>query len=166
MKIINDKCNTQLDCCLISYYSNGSVESLLHADNERSLDQNSPMCNIAIGSDRIIEFCDIRTKTKLGFAEVTEGSILVMQKGCQQNLKHRVPALPGAGPRFCLSFRKTAAGVLKLDDSVNSPPPPSPPPKESPPSKFEQLIIGDFLTRGIKINNCLTITKPGVYQMI
>ena len=161
MQNINDRYNTQLDSCLIAYYSSGSVTYPLHADDEMSLDQNSPIYNITVGSDRLIEFCDIRTKVKLGYANVSEGSILVMKKGCQQNLRHQLPALPGAGPRFCLSFRKTAAGVLKLDNSINSTPPPSPPPKQSPPSKVEHIIVGDSLTRDIKINNCITITKPG-----
>ena len=65
MDEISQICGYTLDSCLVSYYHDGLAATPLHSDDEKSLDPNSPTCNVSIGSERTIDFCDINTKHKL-----------------------------------------------------------------------------------------------------
>ena len=163
-----------LDSCLISYYHNNYVSGPAHSDNEDLLEPNSPMCNVSIGPPRPIQFSDIKTKVPLCNIMMAPQSLLTMEKGCQENLLHQV--LPSEhninGPRFCLSFRKLASGKLLSHDSS--------PDKSSDSIRddiathehldtheyldtIEHLVVGDSLTRFIKVPNTVTLTKGGAH---
>ena len=115
MKEINSKFGVNMNSCLVSYYSKGSVYARLHDDSENSLDQNEPICVVSLGAERTIEFFhqgqDGRSKCVHSITP-PDGSLYVMLPGCQQNFKHRVKSDSQINKgRYCLSFRRILPSV-------------------------------------------------------
>ena len=154
---LSDVCGYSLDSCLLSFYEDSKTASPRHADNEKSLDPNAPICSISFGPDRIIDFYDIKTGHKLSSVAMNDRTTLIMKRGCQSNLKHQVQPAAEEGTRFCLSFRKSAPGVLKVFDTSGSSVSPSPQKLD----KIQHIILGDSLTCGVELPNTLTLTKSG-----
>ena len=50
MEEVSNLCGYKLDSCLVSYYHDGIVGNPRHADDEKSLDTNAPICNVSIGA--------------------------------------------------------------------------------------------------------------------
>ena len=107
---LNDDLGIDLDSCLITRYVVKEQSLSLHQDNEAEIDQTRPMCNISIGSTRQIEFCDSDSEEsgELKYViNLVEGSLVIMQPGCQSQLWHKVPSVAhSASVRYSLSFRK------------------------------------------------------------
>ncbi|NQZ52154.1 MAG: alpha-ketoglutarate-dependent dioxygenase AlkB [Moritella sp.] len=100
-----------LNACLISCYPTAKKSLGLHADNERSICQETPMCNVSIGCTRKIEFVPIKGdgRTLCSF-DLEHGSLNVLNPGCNSVFKHRVPPgtheVNGNNVRYVLSFRR------------------------------------------------------------
>lgn len=112
MEKINSELNLQLDACLVIRYVHGNEALSLHQDNESVLDDAHPIVITSLGSARTLEFWDSRSEStgKL-VKKVTpvQGDLLLMNKGCQDNLWHKVlvdRSSDSSGSRFALSFRK------------------------------------------------------------
>lgn len=85
------KCN--LNCCLITYFKNGSTGIRLHHDNEDSLDQTQPIVVVSVGAVRRIEFIDNEHEPYMGSdltLDPSDCSVYVMSPGTQQFFRHRV----------------------------------------------------------------------------
>lgn len=127
---LNTEMDLHLNSCLITHYKSQETSLGWHQDNEDIFDHESPIVNLSLGSSRTIEFHDKNNATGSFFLQ--EGSILVMKKGCQEHLWHRV--LPHSEesvqqtPRFCLSFRRVTAPpkITDFEKSVRKTPQKSP----------------------------------------
>lgn len=182
MDLLNEKLDLKLDCCLVSLYKSVQSKVNLHSDNEDIIDQNHSICNISIGSNRVIEFQDIVTSDIVASIKMEHGSLVSMAPGTQQKLQHQVlpqddlvKANVTDKVRYCLSFRKLAntnSASVVVPEKLSVPPPlnniklfddsalSDNTHKDIPP--ITNLIIGDSLTRDIAPNiNTLTLTKGG-----
>ncbi|NRB82046.1 MAG: alpha-ketoglutarate-dependent dioxygenase AlkB, partial [Saccharospirillaceae bacterium] len=106
---INSNFNVDLNSCLVTYYRDGTSGLRPHSDNEKSMDPLSPICVFSVGSDRQIRFFSQYQSTSeepLLSVIPGEGSLYIMEPGCQSFFVHQVPSSRKSGPRFSLSFRK------------------------------------------------------------
>ena len=104
--------NNKLNSCLITCYGNAKKKLDLHSDNEPEMCQFTPICNVSFGCTRKIEFVPIYGGHKdpiLSF-DLDNCSLNIMQPGCNQFLKHRIPPgkhiVNGNNVRYVLSFRR------------------------------------------------------------
>ena len=106
---VNTKFESELNCVLISYYKNGSVNCRLHRDDEASLDASQPIVVVSIGATRRVEFLDNDRESWMAsdlILDPTDCSMYVMHAGCQQNCRHRVRMDKKVHhERLCFSFR-------------------------------------------------------------
>ena len=107
--------NACLDSCLILKYTSLSSSISPHADNEESIDQHQPICNISIGSKRTIEFITYAGHEPVTSVEMQDRSITIMKPGTQSVLKHMVRPKTNTDTqdavnkiRWCFSFRARA----------------------------------------------------------
>ena len=56
MASFNKRFNTNNDSCLVLKYTMSTTTTRLHADDELNLDQSQSICNLTIGSSRVIKF--------------------------------------------------------------------------------------------------------------
>ena len=113
-----------LDSCLVLKYSCASASTSLHADDESSLDQAKPICNISIGSVRTLEFFSFDGKKRVTSYKMESGSMVHMKPGTQQALKHCVRGKSSKSPelRFSLSFRALAKQSSSIQPHIPEPP--------------------------------------------
>lgn len=138
---LNTEMGTDLNSCLVTQYKSQDIALGFHQDNEDLFDPNSSIFNVSLGSSRTIEFRDAPTATTgtlIHSVFLQEGSVLIMKRGCQERLWHRVLRHPDDStqqtPRFCLSFRRVVASprvteVSILQESQKSQAPAPSPPK-------------------------------------
>lgn len=118
MERLNTEFDCTLDSCLLSFYGSTEVVVPPHCDDEVVIDQGHFICNVSLGSSRVINFynkSDI--KTPIVTQEMVDGSVLLMLPGCQGLYKHGVE--PGVSDgteqsRCCLSFRKVNKPTVSL----------------------------------------------------
>ena len=105
----NSEYNCNLNCCLVSYFKNGTTGIRLHHDNEDSLDHTEPIVVVSIGAVRRIEFIDNEHEPYLGsdlILDPSDCSAYVMHPGTQQYYRHRVRCNKRVRKdRFSFSFR-------------------------------------------------------------
>ena len=93
MNKINSTYGYSLNCSLVSFYKNGQVRARLHSDDEAELDHTQPIVVVSLGVVRTVQFVDKGQESfrhnALSF-NPSEGSLYVMQAGCQQRFQHRV----------------------------------------------------------------------------
>ena len=73
------------------------------------MDPLRPICVFSLGSDRQIHyFFQYQATSEQPKMSITprEGSLYIMEPGCQSYFIHPVPSTRKSGPRFSLSFRK------------------------------------------------------------
>ena len=174
-KLLNATLGRKLDSCLISYFSSHQSYLNSHADDESIFHKDSPMCNLCIGADRIME---LTAKTKYSTRQsstppyqilLQNKSLLIMNPGCQDHLLHAIPPSknPDDGPRIVFSYRETDSGKTSssapypISASHDNPVSISPTIKTS-------LIVGTSITRPLiperlckKGNSCINISKGG-----
>ena len=115
---INSTFNVDLNSCLVTYYRDGRSGLRPHSDNEKSMDPLSPISVFSVGSDRQIHFySQYQASSEAPVLSITpgEGSLYIMEPGCQSYFYHKVPSTRQSGPRFSLSFRK------RVPDNPESP---------------------------------------------
>ena len=93
------------NACLLNYYPDGKSSIGWHSDDERDINQNSPIISVSLGDSR-----DFYIREKFGDKNtiklrLNNGDILVMGSGTQKNYLHSVPKRAKAGPRISLTFR-------------------------------------------------------------
>ena len=173
MSCLNQKDTSQkpFNSCLVSFYRDGTVSSPIHSDNEDLFDLSSPVGNMSLGPTRLIEFkkskADI-TPT-LSF-ELPHQSILYMMPGCQNKLLHQlVQSDMPTGGRFSLSFRVISDEAIKDHSfpdtegyqSKHSAVKRTDINKSSVTGVIEHVILGDSLTRHVKLPNTLNLCQGG-----
>ncbi len=131
MEKINSEHHVKMNSCLVTCFKDGTSGIRLHCDDEDEIDQESPICVFTIGEERKVEFLSAyQTASETPLLAITpkEGSLYLMQPGCQSFFRHRVPSMRSStGVRYSLSFRRklspeptTTTGKLELDSPVKS----------------------------------------------
>ena len=144
MQDLNARYNVDLNSCLVSYFKNGQSKMKYHDDNEETLDQTSPMCILSLGAERTVDFIhhgqDGRSKP-LHSLTPADGSLYIMEAGCQQFFQHRVRGDKGiSSDRFSLSFRRMIpSSVITTETTLHPSQLPAQPPTTAPtlPSTIE-----------------------------
>ena len=194
MEQINKQLDCSLDCCLVSRYVDVASGLSPHNDDEPIIDQSHVICNLSIGATRTIQFHQYSNESNGGEQVISydmlNRSLLLMLPGCQQQLKHTL--IPGSKTdgnqlRYCLSFRKQSKPMDYIKPSpIICKSTPRPQFEGMHPSRLATIhksgstqsiggsykkpsighvIVGDSLTRGIDLPDCVTITKGVVrYQ--
>ncbi len=110
MNIFNNRFNANNDSCLILKYTTSSSRTSLHADDEKCLDQSQPICNLTIGSSRVIKFLTSTDKREVCSIEMKDKGVVVMHPGTQQSLLHKVQGdnHKTKALRYSISFRTLA----------------------------------------------------------
>lgn len=93
--------------CLCNYYLNGKSNISFHSDNEEKGDIEC-IASVSIGEKREFGFrkknCDEKKIIKK--IELESGSLLIMDKGCQENYEHSLLANKNLkNPRLNITFR-------------------------------------------------------------
>ncbi len=165
MDIVNNHKSTtgDMDSCLVSRFNSHKTKLSLHRDDEPLISQKSSICTMSFGAPRQLELVfdgkkNFRTDLSL---PATDRSLNIMKPGCQQAMRHRVPAgkasnIDSPSWRYSLSFRKLAPpSCPEQQTSPNKPTHPSPntrthgqPTIPGPSPKYVNLIAGDsFVAR-------------------
>ncbi len=110
MDMFNARFNASNDSCLILKYTSSSTSTSLHADDEDNLDDSEPICNLTVGTSRVIKFVSKSGQREVCRIEMKDKGVVVMRPGTQTSMLHTVP---GDGKRtktlrFSLSFRTLA----------------------------------------------------------
>lgn len=99
-------CGHQFNSCLLNLYHHGDEGMGWHSDDEKELDQDSPIASLSFGGRRKFSF---RHKQDLSKASLflDDGSLLLMQAPTQLHWQHALlkTKLP-VKPRINLTFRK------------------------------------------------------------
>ena len=115
---INVNLGLDLNSCLVTLFKNGRSSIRLHHDDEPEMDPSAPICVLTVGEGRQVDFLSryqSATEAPLLSIKPKEGSLYVMESGCQEWFKHRVPATAvSVGLRFSLSFRKKISATPEL----------------------------------------------------
>ena len=99
-------CGHQFNSCLLNLYHHGDEGMGWHSDDEKELDQNSPIASLSFGGRRKFSF---RNKKDLSKASLflDGGSLLLMQPPTQTYWQHALLKTKVAvTPRINLTFRK------------------------------------------------------------
>ena len=150
VKSVMDKVNSMFLCkmntVLVSCYHRGAVNCRLHDDNESTLDQSQPICELSLGVKRRVEFVAKDKEYKYAadlVLEPEDSSLYIMKAGCQEDYLHRVRTNRSIKEhRFSLSFRCFVGP--NQDKSVSFLTPPAPPPSAQITSKTVQPIPQSF----------------------
>ena len=120
MTSLNKKYGTDYNACLVQLYRDGSSGVRLHEDLEVTMDPNHPIGVLSVGAERRVEFLhnyQISSEPAVKTVNAKNGTLYVMEAGCQKYFRHRVPASKGVTkPRFSLSFRR----FVPLSDSAEN----------------------------------------------
>ncbi len=110
MDLFNTRFNANNNSCLILKYTTSSTSTSLHADDEDNLDDSEPICNLTIGSSRVIKFVTKSGQKDVCSIEMKDKGVVVMKPGTQKALLHTVRGdnKKTKALRYSLSFRTFA----------------------------------------------------------
>ena len=110
MRSLNKRFKTNNDSCLILKYTTSTSSTREHADDESNLDQSQPICNLTIGSSRVIKFLTKSGKREVRSISMKDNGVVLMKPGCQKELLHKVQGdnKRADSLRYSLSFRTLA----------------------------------------------------------
>jgi alkylated DNA repair dioxygenase AlkB len=92
--------------CLLNLYHSGEEGVGWHSDDEKSLENNSPIASISFGAERAFSFKHKKTKETRGVT-LEAGSLLIMKDETQLHWLHSIPKTKKVSrPRINLTFRK------------------------------------------------------------
>jgi alkylated DNA repair dioxygenase AlkB len=103
--MVEERCGTPFNSCLLNLYANGNEGMAWHSDDERTLARSSAIASVSFGAER--RFC-FKHKRLAHTAEVVleHGSLLVMKGETQTHWLHSIPkAKRITEPRINLTFR-------------------------------------------------------------
>ena len=127
MASFNKRFNTNNDSCLVLKYTSSTTTTREHADDEPNLDQSQPICNLTIGSSRVIKFLTKSGRKDVCSIDMMDNGVVLMKPGCQSQLLHKVQGDNERTKclRYSLSFRtlaKKPASVSPSSDGLGASP--------------------------------------------
>lgn len=92
------------NACLCNLYRDGADSVAWHCDKEA---YGGAVASLSLGATRIFRVREKKDHRKTFDLPLTNGSLLLMLPGCQENLEHTVPRTKKPiGPRINLTFRQ------------------------------------------------------------
>ena len=94
--------------CLLNYYHDGDDGMGWHSDDEKMIEQDSPIASVSLGAERkfLLRHKESREKVSL---LLDPGSLLVMKGSTQRHWQHALPKSKRVSkPRINLTFRRIA----------------------------------------------------------
>lgn len=99
------KTGETFNSCLLNLYHNGEEGMGWHSDNESSIEENSAIASVSLGTGRTFSFRHKKAKEKVSLV-LENGSLLVMKDATQQHWHHSLPKSKKiTGGRINLTFR-------------------------------------------------------------
>jgi alkylated DNA repair dioxygenase AlkB len=119
MASFNKRFNTNNNACLVLKYTTSTSTTRLHADDEPNLDPSQPICNLTIGSSRVIKFLTKSGKKEVCSIDMMDNGVVLMKPGCQNHLLHKVQGdnLRANALRYSLSFRTLAKEPVSVSNA-------------------------------------------------
>ncbi len=110
-KLVEEKCGTIFNSCLLNLYHDGDEGMAWHSDDEKSLGKNTVIGSLSIGAVRKFSFKHKKTGEKTDTI-LGNGSLLVMKGETQTNWLHRLPkSTKIKHPRINLTFRTIVTNI-------------------------------------------------------
>lgn len=110
-KLVEEKCETKFNSCLLNLYHDGDEGMAWHSDDEKSLGKNTVIGSLSFGAVRKFSFKHKRTGEKRDTI-LDSGSLLVMKGETQTNWLHKLPkSTKIKHPRINLTFRTIVANI-------------------------------------------------------
>ena len=98
-------CGTTFNSCLLNLYHNGDEGMAWHSDDEKTLEENSPIASFSLGAERNFWLKHRQTKETISLL-LENGSLLEMKGATQKNWCHCLPKSKKISqPRVNLTFR-------------------------------------------------------------
>ena len=108
--IVEQKCGTKFNSCLINLYHNGDEGVTWHSDDEKALGPNTTIASLSFGSERKFSFKHKTSKQTVSIV-LEHGSLLIMKGSTQTHWLHSLPkTTKSKSPRINLTFR-TIVGI-------------------------------------------------------
>lgn len=103
--LVEEKCGSRFNSCLLNLYHDGSEGMAWHSDDEKALGKNTVIASVSLGAARKFAFKHKHTSEKREIA-LDNGSLLVMKGTTQTHWLHRLPpTVKVKHPRINLTFR-------------------------------------------------------------
>ncbi len=97
--------DTNFYCCVCIFYPDGNAGIDYHSD-QVAFGDTSIIPSISLGEERTFNLREKQNKT-VNSMVLKHGSLLIMDKGCQENYEHSLPIRKKyKNPRINLTFRK------------------------------------------------------------
>ena len=104
-KLVDEITGTTFNSCLLNLYHNGDEGMAWHSDDEKTLEEDSPIASLSFGAERKFMLKHKKTKDTLSLM-LEPGSLLVMKGATQTNWLHSLPKSKKIKhPRVNLTFR-------------------------------------------------------------
>jgi alkylated DNA repair dioxygenase AlkB len=98
--------DSEFNSCLLNFYHDGDDGMGWHSDDEKELDQHSPIVSLSLGARRKFAFRHKEDKATTSL-HLENGSVLIMYSPTQQFWKHALlKTKTVSAPRINLTFRK------------------------------------------------------------
>ncbi len=108
-QIVEKISNTKFNSCLLNLYHDGNEGMGWHSDDEKSIEEYSPIASVSFGADRKFSFKHKQNK-KIISVLLEHSSLLLMTDSTQKNWLHGLPkSKKVALPRINLTFRRMAS---------------------------------------------------------
>jgi len=103
---LEELAKSQFNSCLLNFYHDGDDGMGWHSDDEKELDQNSPIASLSLGAQRKFAFRHKVDKETIPLY-LDNGSVLIMHSPTQQFWHHALlKTKMVSAPRINLTFRK------------------------------------------------------------
>ena len=103
--LVEEKCGSGFNSCLLNLYHDGSEGMAWHSDDEKALGRNTIIASVSLGAVRKFAFKHKKTGEKREII-LGNGSLLVMKGTTQTHWLHRLPpTVKVKHPRINLTFR-------------------------------------------------------------
>ena len=112
LKKLPDAENYAYNYCLVNYYPDGKAGMGFHSDSLEGLVTPVQIASLSLGATRNFVLAEknpaIPSAPRKYSMLLSQGDLLIMGPGCQENWVHGVPstAVKSVGPRINLTFRK------------------------------------------------------------
>jgi len=104
-QIVEQKCGSVFNSCLLNLYHNGNEGMAWHSDDEKALGKNTTIASLTLGAERKFMFKHKQTKETVSI-QLENGSLLIMKDTTQTYWWHRLPPTKKVHePRINLTFR-------------------------------------------------------------
>ncbi|GJL83439.1 MAG: alkylated DNA repair protein [marine bacterium B5-7] len=104
---VEDYVNHSFNSVLANLYRNGDDSMGWHSDDEKELDEASPIASLSLGCERLFRLKHKVNRTHRLEINLQPGSLLIMQASLQHEWQHCIPRQRGvASSRINLTFRR------------------------------------------------------------